>query len=100
LTIVRFPTKRGSVGRFKTALKPVPFINLESDDEDGGVNSEQPRSTDAKFARDMKTAMARSLEPQGRWKGKATTMEDEAEGKDKAPMEVDSDNSDDVMYWV
>jgi hypothetical protein len=86
-----------SVGRFKTALKPVPFINLESDDEDGGVNSEQPRSTDAKFARDMKMAMTRSLEPQGRGKGKATTMEDEAEGKDKAPMEVDSDDSDDVM---
>jgi hypothetical protein len=39
-----------SVGRFKTALKPVPFINLESDDEDGGVNAEQPRSANAKFA--------------------------------------------------
>lgn len=89
-----------SVGRFKTALKPVPFINLESDDEDGGVNTEQPRSAAAKFARDMKTAMTRSLEPQGRGKGKATTMEDEAEGKDKAPTEVDSDDSDDVMYWV
>jgi hypothetical protein len=45
----------------------------------------------------MKTAMTRSLEPHGRGKGKATTMEGEAEGKDKAPMEVDSD---DVMYWV
>jgi hypothetical protein len=86
-----------SVGRFKTALKPIPFINLESDNEDDGVNTEQPRSTTAKFARDMKTAMTRSLEPQGRGKGKATTMEDEAEGKDKAPTEVDSDN---VMYWV
>jgi hypothetical protein len=52
-----------SVSRFKTALKPVPFINLESDDEDGGVNTEQPRSADAKFVRDMKTAMTRSLEP-------------------------------------
>jgi hypothetical protein len=52
-----------SVGRFKTALKPVPFINLESDDEDGGVNTELPRSAAAKFARDMKTAMTRSLEP-------------------------------------
>jgi hypothetical protein len=39
-----------SVGRFKTALKPVLFINLESDNEDGGVNAEQPRSADAKFA--------------------------------------------------
>jgi hypothetical protein len=48
----------------------------------------------------MKPTMTRSLEPQGRGKGKATTMEDEAEGKDKAPTEVDSDNSDDVMYWV
>jgi hypothetical protein len=48
----------------------------------------------------MKTAMTRSLEPQGRGNGKATMMEGEAEGKDKAPMEVDSDDSDDVMYWV
>jgi hypothetical protein len=39
-----------SVGRFKTTLKPVPFINLESDDEDGGDNTEQPRSANAKFA--------------------------------------------------
>jgi hypothetical protein len=47
----------------------------------------------------MKTAMTRSLEPQGRGNGKATTMEGEAEGKDKdsAPME---DDYDDVMYWV
>jgi hypothetical protein len=89
-----------SVGRFKTALKPVPFINLESDDEDSGVNTEQPRSATTKFARDMKTAMTRSLEPQGRGKGKATTMEDESKGKDKAPTEVNSDDSDDVMYWV
>jgi hypothetical protein len=42
------------------------FINLESDDEDGGVNAEQQRSADAKFARDMKMAMTRSLEPQGK----------------------------------
>jgi hypothetical protein len=48
----------------------------------------------------MKTAMTRSLEPQGRGNDKATTMEGEAEGKDKTPMEVDSDDSDDVMYWV
>jgi hypothetical protein len=89
-----------SVGRFKTALKPVLFINLESYDEEGGVNAEQPTSADAKFERDMKTAMTRSLEPQGRGKGKAKMMEGEAEGKDKAPMEVDSDDSDDVMYWV
>jgi hypothetical protein len=45
----------------------------------------------------MKTAMTRSLEPQDRGKSKATTIEDKAEGKDNAPMEVDSD---DVMYWV
>jgi hypothetical protein len=48
----------------------------------------------------MKMAMTRSLESQGRGKGKSTTMEDEADGKDKAPMEVNSDDSDDVMYWV
>jgi hypothetical protein len=48
----------------------------------------------------MKTAMTRLLEPQGRGKGKATMMEDEAEGKNKAPTEVNSDDSDDVMYWV
>jgi hypothetical protein len=48
----------------------------------------------------MRTAMTRSLESQGRGNNKATTMEGEAEGKDKAPMEVDSDDSDDVMYWV
>jgi hypothetical protein len=48
----------------------------------------------------MKTAMTRSLEPQDRGKGNTTTMEDEAEGKDKAPTEVNSDDSDDVMYWV
>jgi hypothetical protein len=48
----------------------------------------------------MKTAMTRSLEPQGRGKGKATTIEDEAEGKNKAPTKVDSDDSDDIMYWV
>jgi hypothetical protein len=48
----------------------------------------------------MKTAMTRSLEPQGRGNGKATTMEGEAEGKDKGPLEVNSDDSDDVMYWV
>jgi hypothetical protein len=28
------------------------------------------------------------------------TMDGEAEGKDKAPMEVNSDDSDDIMYWV
>jgi hypothetical protein len=89
-----------SVGQFKTALKPVPFINLETDNEDSGINAEQPRSADAKFARDMKTAMTRSLEPQGKGKGKATMMEGEVGGKDKAPMEVDSDDSNDVMYWV
>jgi hypothetical protein len=70
------------------------------DDEDGGINAEQPRSADAKFARDMKMTMTKSLEPQGRGNDKATTMEGEAEGKDKAPMEVDSDDSDDIMYWV
>jgi hypothetical protein len=48
----------------------------------------------------MKTTMTRSLEPQGRGKGKETMMEDEADGKDKAPIEVDSDDSDDVMYCV
>jgi hypothetical protein len=48
----------------------------------------------------MKMAMTRSLEPQGRGKGKATMMEDEAKGKDKAPTEVDSDDSNNVMYWV
>jgi hypothetical protein len=48
----------------------------------------------------MKTAMTRSLEPQGRENGKATTMEGEAEGKDKGQLEVDSDDFDDVMYWV
>jgi hypothetical protein len=47
----------------------------------------------------MKTSMTTSLEPQGRGNGKATTMEGEAEGKDKA-LEVDSDDSDDIMYWV
>jgi hypothetical protein len=48
----------------------------------------------------MKTAMTRSLEPQGKGNDKAMTMEGEAEGKDKGPLEVDSDDSDDVMYWV
>jgi hypothetical protein len=78
--------------------QPVLFINLESNNEDGNINAEQPRSADAKFARDMKTAMTRSLEPQGRGNDKATMMEGEAEGKDKGPLEVDSDDSDDIMY--
>jgi hypothetical protein len=41
-----------SVDRLKTVVKPILFINLESDNEDG-IIAEQSRSADAKFTRDM-----------------------------------------------